>query len=58
MFKLRSGINDIQQEAYRPLMEDGRGLFPEDFRVKAPRDGLSTHDARCSGLRRGLVEVA
>jgi hypothetical protein len=28
---------DIQPEAYRPPIEDGRGIFPEDFRVKAPR---------------------
>jgi hypothetical protein len=24
-------------DAYQPVMEDGRGIFPEDFRVKAPR---------------------
>jgi hypothetical protein len=30
-------MNDAQQEAYRPVIEDGRGIFPEDFRVKAPR---------------------
>lgn len=24
-------------EAYLPIIEDGRGIFPEDFRVKAPR---------------------
>jgi hypothetical protein len=30
-------MNDVQHEAYRPLIEDGRGIFPEDFRVKAPR---------------------
>ena len=23
-------------EAYRPIMNDGRGIFPEDVRVKAP----------------------
>jgi hypothetical protein len=23
-------------EAYRPVIDDGRGIFPEDFRVKAP----------------------
>lgn len=23
-------------DAYRPIIEDGRGIFPEDFRVKAP----------------------
>jgi hypothetical protein len=25
---------DIQLEAYRPPIEDGRGIFPEDFRVE------------------------
>jgi hypothetical protein len=29
-------MSDVQHEAYRPLIEDGRGIFPEDFRVKAP----------------------
>ena len=24
-------------EAYRPVVDDGRGRFPEDLRVKAPR---------------------
>jgi hypothetical protein len=24
-------------EAYQPIIEDGRGRFPEDLRVKAPR---------------------
>ena len=30
-------MNDVQYEAYRPVIEDGRGIFPEDLRVKAPR---------------------
>jgi hypothetical protein len=30
-------VRDIQHEAYRPIIDDGRGLFPEDLRVKAPR---------------------
>ncbi len=30
-------MSDVQHEAYRPLIEDGRGIFPESFRVKAPR---------------------
>ena len=30
-------MSDMQHEAYRPLIEDGRGIFPEDFRVRAPR---------------------
>jgi hypothetical protein len=25
------------QEAYQPIVDDGRGRFPEDLRVKAPR---------------------
>jgi hypothetical protein len=25
------------EEAYQPIIEDGRGIFPEDFRLKAPR---------------------
>jgi hypothetical protein len=24
-------------EAYQPIIDDGRGIFPEDVRVKAPR---------------------
>lgn len=30
-------MSEVQHEAYRPLVEDGRGIFPEDFRVKAPK---------------------
>ena len=30
-------MSEVQHEAYRPLMEDGRGLFPKEFRLKAPR---------------------
>jgi hypothetical protein len=30
-------MSNVQHEAYRPLIEDGRGIFPEGFRVKAPR---------------------
>jgi hypothetical protein len=30
-------MSDVQHEAYRPVIEDGRGIFPEDVRVKAPR---------------------
>ena len=28
-------MSNVQHEAYRPLINDGRGIFPEDFRVKA-----------------------
>jgi hypothetical protein len=34
MARWRPGNDD---EAYRPVIEDGRGRFPEDLRVKAPR---------------------
>ena len=27
-------------EAYQPIIDDGRGCFPEDLRVKAPRGAL------------------
>jgi hypothetical protein len=27
-------------EAYQPVIDDGRGRFPEDLRVKAPRAEL------------------
>ena len=30
-------MSDVAHEAYRPAIEDGRGIFPEDFRLKAPR---------------------
>jgi hypothetical protein len=30
-------MSDVRNEAYRPVIEDGRGIFPEDLRVKAPR---------------------
>ena len=30
-------MSNLQREAYRPVIEDGRGIFPEDLRVKAPR---------------------
>ena len=30
-------MSDVQHEAYRPFIEDGHGIFPEDFRVKAPK---------------------
>ena len=30
-------MSNVQHEAYQPVIEDGRGVFPEDLRVKAPR---------------------
>ena len=37
----------MQQEAYRPVIEDGRGILPEDLRVKAPR-----------GMRQAIAKAA
>ncbi len=43
------GGSDVQHGAYRPVIEDGRGIFPEDLRVKAPR-GL--HEAIAAAAQR------
>ena len=40
-------MSDVVHEAYRPVIEDGRGIFPEDVRVKAPR-----------GSRKAIAEAA
>ena len=42
-------MSDVQHEAYRPLIEDGRGIFPEDFRLRR-REGSAT---RCALLLNG-----
>ena len=34
-------------EAYQPVVDDGRGISPEDFRVKAP---LGFNDAEWSSV--------
>jgi hypothetical protein len=33
----KTELKPSEHEAYRPVIEDGRGRFPEDLRVKAPR---------------------
>jgi hypothetical protein len=56
-------MSDVQQEAYRPLIEDGRGIFPEDFRVKAPKGfndavraaARQQHMTRAEYARRALL---
>jgi hypothetical protein len=56
-------VSDVQHEAYRPLVEDGRGIFPEDFRVKAPRGfndavraaARQQHMTRAEYARRALL---
>ena len=56
-------MSDVQHEAYRPLIEDGRGIFPEDFRVKAPRGfneavraaARRQHTTRAEYARRALL---
>ena len=35
-------------EAYQPIIDDGRGRFPEDLRVKAPRSARSTSEGSLS----------
>lgn len=40
-------MNGVRHEAYRPVIDDGRGIFPEDVRVKAPR-----------GARQAIAEAA
>ena len=37
-------------EAYQPVIDDGRGRFPEDLRVKAPR-GASAAIAAAAQLK-------
>jgi hypothetical protein len=41
---------DNLHEAYQPIIQDGRGRFPEDLRVKAPR-GSRAAIAAAAGLR-------
>ena len=56
-------MSDVQHEAYRPLIEDGRGILPEDFRVKAPKgfnDAMRAaaqlqHMTRAEYARRALL---
>ena len=56
-------MSDVQHEAYRPLIKDGRGNFPEDFRVKAPRGfndavraaARQQHMTRAEYARRALL---
>ncbi|MGC2410948.1 MAG: hypothetical protein WA441_13395 [Methyloceanibacter sp.] len=40
-------MSEVQHEAYQPIIEDGRGRFPEDVRFKAPR-----------GLRQAIAKAA
>jgi hypothetical protein len=56
-------MSEVQHEAYRPLVEDGRGIFPEDFRVKAPKGfndavraaARQQHMTRAEYARRALL---
>ena len=49
-------------EAYRPIIDDGRGRFPEDLRVKAPRGARAAiaaaaqlrHDPSWCSRNRGM----
>jgi hypothetical protein len=42
-------VRDMR-EAYQPIIDDGRGIFPEDVRVKAPR-GSRKAIAKAAELR-------
>jgi hypothetical protein len=50
-------------EAYQPVIEDGRGIFPEDLRVKAPRGALAAiaaaaqlkHTSRSEYVRQAIL---
>ena len=55
----------MQHEAYRPVIEDGRGLFPEDLRVKAPRGSREAiaaaaerkHTTKSEWIRQSLLRA-
>jgi hypothetical protein len=42
-------------EAYQPVIDDGRGRFPEDLRVKAPRGARAA--ACTAGSRPALLRA-
>ena len=58
-------MNDAQHEAYRPVIEDGRGIFPEDLRVKAPRGSRQAiaaaaqrrHTTQSEWIRQALIRA-
>jgi hypothetical protein len=49
-------------EAYQPSIQDGRGIFPEDFRIKAPRGFNDAVRAAAGHMQplccRGMIQVA
>ena len=45
-------------EAYQPSIQDGRGIFPEDFRIKAPRGFNDAVRAAAQGLHMTRAEYA
>jgi hypothetical protein len=48
-------MSNAALEVYRPVIEDGRGIFPEDFRVKAP---LGFNDAvRAAAQRQHMTRA-
>ncbi len=59
------GGSDVQHEAYRPVIEDGRGIFPEDLRVKAPRGSREAiaaaaqrkHTTKSEWIRQSLLRA-
>jgi len=59
------GGSDVQHEAYLPIIEDGRGIFPEDLRVKAPRGSREAiaaaaqrkHTTKSEWIRQSLLRA-
>jgi len=58
-------MSEIQLEAYRPVVEDGRGIFAEDLRVKAPRGSREAiaaaaqrkHTTKSEWIRQSLLRA-
>jgi hypothetical protein len=55
----------VQHEAYRTVIEDGRGIFPEDLRIKAPRGSRQAiaaaaqrkHTTKSEWIRQSLLRA-
>ena len=58
-------MNDVQHEAYRPVIEDGWGIFPEDLRVsklradpaKPSRRRLNADSHQSEWIRQSLLRA-
>jgi hypothetical protein len=58
-------MSNVSHEAYQPVIDDGRGRFPEDLRVKAPRGARAAiaaaaqlkHTSHSEYVRQALLRV-